>query len=77
MNEWIKNNAWSLIIAAATIVSTYTLYGYRLDSLEKDVNENKASITILNTQQIQVQVQLAQIATDISYIKASVDRITR
>lgn len=77
MNDWLKSNAWSLIIAGITVISTFTLYGYRIDDIEKQVDEQKAAITILNTQQVQLQVQLAQISTDISYIKASLDRVLR
>lgn len=75
MNDWLKNNIWSLIIAAATILSTFSLYGYRIDALEKRVDENRVSIQVLNTSQVNLQVQLAQIATDISYIKSSLDHI--
>lgn len=77
MNDWFQKNAWSLIIAAATLISTFTLYGYRIDALEKQVDENKAAIQVLNTGQVNLQVQLAGIATDISYIKQSIDRIIR
>lgn len=75
MNDWLKNNIWSLAIAAATILSTFSLYGYRIDALEKRVDENRVSIQVLNTSQVNLQVQLAQIATDISYIKSSLDHI--
>lgn len=77
MNDWIKSNAWSLIISGVTIISTFVMYGYRIDALERQTIENKQSIVLLNTQQVQLQVQLAQIATDISYIKASLDRILK
>lgn len=73
--DWFKNNAWSLIIAAVTMVSTFTLYGYRIDALEKQVDENRTAIVTLSTEQNQVNVQLAQIATDIQYIKVNIDRL--
>lgn len=75
MNEWLKSNAWSLIIAGITLISTFSLYGYRIDDLDKQINEQKAAIAVLNTQQNAVNVQLAQIATDINYIKSSLDRV--
>ncbi len=77
MNDWLKQNAWSLVIAGVTMVSTFTLYGYRLDNLEKQIAEDKAAIQLLTTGQVNVQVQLAQISTDISYIKSSLDRLNR
>lgn len=75
MNDWFKNNLWSIVIACVTMVSTFTLYGYRIDALEKQVDENRTAIVTLSGQQNQINVQLAQIATDISYIKANIDRL--
>ena len=77
MNDWIKANAVSIIIAVATLISTYSLYGYRIDQIQKEADENKAAIQLLNTGQVTLQVQLAQIATDISYIKQSLDRLAK
>lgn len=75
MNDWLKNNAWSLIIACVTMVSTFTLYGYRIDALEKQSDENRTAIVSLSAQQNQINVQLAQISTDIQYIKVNIDRL--
>lgn len=75
LTDWLKNNGWSLAIAVFTIVSVVSLYGYRIDQLEGQTAEIKASIQTINAQQVQLQVQLAQISTDLNYIKASVDRI--
>jgi len=75
MNDWLKNNAWSLIIAAVTMVSTFTLYGYRIDALEKTVDENRTAIVTISQQQNTINVQLAQISTDIQYIKVNIDRL--
>ncbi len=82
MNDWLKNNLWSIIIAVVTMVSTFTLYGYRIDALEKQVDENRTAIVALSQQQNTINVQLAQISTtlsgqavDIQYIKANIDRL--
>lgn len=77
MNEWIKNNLWSLLIAAVGVITTFSIYGYRIDDLDRRMNANTVQIQTLNTQQVNLQVQLAQISTDISYIKASLDRILK
>ena len=74
MNEWFKDNAVPIIITLAGIVATFTLYGSRIDALEKQGAENKAAIDGLTTQQTAIEIQLAQISTDIKYIKVSVDR---
>lgn len=76
MDTWIKNNLWSLLIAGVTIVSTYTLYGYKINDLERRLTVDEATISTLNTQQVQTQVSLAQIQVDLTYIKSSVDRLS-
>lgn len=63
------------MITLAGIVGTFTVYGYRIDNLEKQADESRTAIVTLSTQQNQVNVQLAQIATDIQYIKVNVDRL--
>lgn len=75
MNDWLKANTWPLVIAAATIISTYTLYGYRIAALEKEAETTRVAIVALDAQQNQINVQLAQISTDIQYIKINIDRL--
>lgn len=76
--EWLKQNAWTLAIAAMTLVSTFSLYGYRIQALEAQVDANKTAVEKLNTtvndQNTQVQVSLAKISTDIEYIKIQVSK---
>lgn len=75
MNEWLKTHAWPVVIALCGIGSTFILYGYRIDNLEKQVQDNQSAIATLNNQQVGIQVQLAQISTDIQYIKQALDRL--
>lgn len=77
MAEWIQKNAWSILIAGIGVATTFSVYGYRIEQVEKEIAMTKTEIEIINQQQVQAQVQLAQIAVDISYIKASIDRILR
>lgn len=77
MNDWIKQNISSLAIAAITLISTFALYGYRIDNLEKNLATTQAQIASITTQQVQEQVSLAQIQVDLTYIKASLDRLTK
>lgn len=65
------------MIGAIALVSSYAINGYRINDLESEVNQNTASIGSLNTQSVQTQVSLAQIQVDLTYIKASVDRISK
>lgn len=75
MNDWLKSNAMTIIITLAGIAGTFTIYGYRIDTLESQVDENRTAIVTLNAQQNDVKVQLAQISTDIQYIKVNIDRL--
>lgn len=75
MNTWLQQNAWSLVIAGTALISSYAIYGYRITDLEHQVAASGISISALNTQQVQTQVSLAQIQVDLTYIKASLDRV--
>lgn len=76
LNSWLVQNGWSLLIGLIALVSSYVVNSYRISDLERQVNANSSAITQLNTQSVQTQVALAQIQVDLTYIKASVDRIT-
>jgi hypothetical protein len=73
--DWIKANLTTILITLVGVVGTFQLYGYRIDSMEKDQVELEARVGALETQQNDVRVQLAQIATDIQYIKLNLERL--
>ncbi len=73
--DFLKQNAMTIIISLAGIAGTFTIYGYRIDTLEKTVEENRTAIVTLNQQQNNIHVQLGQISTDLQYIKANIDRL--
>lgn len=77
MNDWILKNAWALIIAAITVVGNYAVTGYQISDINRRLTTDEASITALNTQQVQTQVALGQIQVSLTYIQASVDRIVK
>lgn len=88
--DWLKQNGMSLVIAAITLVSTFTLYGFRISVLEtqrvqdKEVIEarltqdektlTKLSQTFTDTN-LQTQVSLAKIQTDLEYLKVQTAQI--
>lgn len=73
--EWLKEHAWSLTIASVTLVSTFTLYGYRIDSLEKRDDAIDQQIATLNSGSVTTQIALAKLQVDIDYIKKQIDKI--
>lgn len=79
MNDWLKNNGFSIAIALAGIIVTYTantaLYGYRLSAIENVQNTQGASITALQNSANDLRVSVAQIQTSLEYIKAKLDRL--
>ena len=66
----------TLIITIVGVMTTFILYGYRIDEIEKDIVEHKAKVTLLEAQNSQIQIQLAQIQVDVQYIKANLDRLS-
>lgn len=77
MNAWIKDHAWPLIIALVGVITSFSLYGYRIEALEKRSDAQQVQIEAVKEQQIDIEVQLAQIAVDITYIKEGIQRLTR
>lgn len=77
MKDWFVKNWWSLLIALLTLSSTYTMYGYRLDQLEKRVDKHDTQITQLQDLSNQAAVTLAKIQKDIEYIRLRVDQIVK
>lgn len=75
--KWLKDNAVSLIIAGLTLVSSFTLYGYRIGELEKRADATDQQIASLTSGNVSIQISLARIQTDIEYIKVQLDKATR
>lgn len=75
MNSWLRHNVWTLAIAAAGIVATFAVGNYRIDVLEKEVADDQQAVAALNDTNVQVQVTLAKIQTDIEYIKTYVTKL--
>lgn len=77
MSDWLKSNAWAIVIGAVTLVSTYSLYGYRIAALETEVQKNTDAISSINTTGVQTQVALARLQTDMEYVKAQLVSISQ
>lgn len=74
--DWLKQNAASLIIAAITLISTFSLYGYRIGALEKRADATDQQIATLTSGNVTTQIALAQIQTKLEYITQQLDKIT-
>lgn len=75
MKLWLQEHAWSLTIAAATIISTFTLYGYRITALEKRDDAIDQQIATLTSGNVTTQVALAQIQTKLEYITEQLNKL--
>lgn len=75
MSIWLRDNAISLVIAFATLISTYAIYGYRLSAVEQRQDRQASAIVALQSQQTDTLVALAHIQTDIDYIKLQLNKI--
>lgn len=74
--DFLKQNFAAIAIGALTLVSTYTIYGYRLDALEKRATITDAALTALTSNAGDTRVALVKIQTDIEYIKLQLSKIT-
>lgn len=70
MDDFLKRNAASLIIAVLGVVASFAVYGYRIESLESRVDTLQATT-------LESQITLEGIKKDIEYIRLQVDRIVR
>lgn len=75
MNSWLKDNSVSIAIALTTLVSTYAVYGYRLQNDEARLDRQSTAIVALQAGDTTTQVALAKIQTDIEYIKAQLAQV--
>lgn len=79
--QWLKDNGWAIAISFIALASSFSLYGYRISALETraTVDEHastKLSQTVDDTN-LQTQVSLAKIQTDIEYIKMQLSKIVK
>lgn len=75
MTDWLQKNGVSIAIALATLVSTYAVYGYRLQALEDRVDRQGTAITDIRNSTQDTQIALARIQTDIEYIKVQLNKL--
>lgn len=75
MQNWLKDNGVSLLIALTTFASTYAVYGYRLGALEARVDRQGTAISAIQNTTVDTQISLAKIQTDIEYIKVQLNKI--
>lgn len=81
MNDFLKNNAMSLVIAGLTLASTYAVYGYRLTALEDRQNRQGVVIQQMQTSQtdqnVATQIALAKIQTQLEYMTIQINKILK
>lgn len=75
MTEIVKKNVWAIAIGIITLVSSYAVYGHRIENLEKRADSTNLAIESLNRAALQDQITLAEIKKDIEYIRLQVSRI--
>lgn len=80
MIDWLKANAWVLAISAATIISTFTLYGVRISAVEARVDRQGTAIATMQTALASQQSQYSALNAKLDamndllvYIRSRVD----
>lgn len=81
MNDWLKHNAWSLVIAAVTMISTFALYGIKIQNLEERADRQGVALTTVQTSLANTQSQYAALSAKIDamndlliYIRNRIDK---
>lgn len=69
MSDWFQKNAISLIIAIATLVSTWAVYGYRLNTLETKVDNQATALNDVRNTNVSTLVELGKISVSLDNIK--------
>ena len=75
IKDFFVKNLWAVVIALVTVVSTYSLYGYRISILEQNINQTNARLEAAVGASVQNQITLAEIQKDIEYIKLQFNRV--
>lgn len=74
MQTWLKSHAWAILVVSVAIISQYAVFGYRLADLEDRQRENTVAIKAQEASNIQLQLALVKIQTDLEYIKVQVSQ---
>lgn len=70
-SDWLQRNLWSLVIAGITLVSTYSLYGYRIVQLEAKAEEMSETMRTLNV----IQQDIAVIKNNTEHVQNEIAEI--
>lgn len=71
MDEWFAKNSWSIIIALVTLVSTYSIYGYKINQLEAQASEISENMKIIQ----EILQNVAVISTKIESVEGDIEEI--
>lgn len=73
--NWFKQNGWAIALVIASIVSNYSISGYRIGALEKHASEVDQQIATLTSGSVTTQIALAQIQTKLEYITLQLNKL--
>lgn len=65
----------SIIIGLVTLISSYAVFGTKLENLSQRVDRQGSAISQLQTSNTDTLVALARIQTDIDYIKIQINKL--
>ncbi len=82
--DFLRSNAWALIIVASSLIGQWYVTTARLDTIEARQDRQGAAITALQTSVADVQTQYAAlnakldaIDSNVNYIRSRIDNATR
>lgn len=74
--DWLKQNGVTIVITLAGVIATFTVYGYRISTLEDRADKQLNRIQALEQSNNQTALALVAIQKDIEYIKLKIDRLS-
>lgn len=76
MNRFLTENGWAIFVSIAVVAGNYAIMGYQISDINRRLTVDEAAISVNSTQQVQTDIALGEIQTDLTYIKAAVDKLS-
>ena len=72
--NFLKNNAWGLLVAAAVIISNFTLLGAKTDEQAKAISDHENRIRTIELRQEMMMERLNNINEDTKFLREQYEK---
>ena len=74
LTDFIKANAWGILVAFVIVITNYALLSFRIDASEKILIDHEARLRVIEMRQERISEKLNSIDEKIEYIKKAVEK---